>query len=109
MVADTWLEIPGQFPAARLDSFIVMPNHLHGIIRIDRLPRCQRQGIGWIVMAFKSRTTVLYIRGVREAGWPPFDGRLWHRNYYERIVYTPAALTRTRSYINNNPEIQTEV
>ena len=105
MVAETWLEIPNQFRAATLDRFIVMPNHLHGIVKIESLPRRQRQGIGRIVMAFKSRTTVLFIRGVREEGWPPFEGRIWHRNYYERIVYTPAALMRTRSYIDNNPEI----
>ncbi len=56
-------------------------------------------------MAFKSTTTVEYIRGVRNSGWPPFLGRLWHRNYYDRILCTPAALERTRSYIEANAEI----
>jgi putative transposase len=30
-----WLEIPNQFNYVRLGEFIVMPNHIHGIIMID--------------------------------------------------------------------------
>jgi putative transposase len=59
--------------------------------------------LGDIVGAFKSLTTNAYIRGVRELGWPPFDKRLWQRNYYERIVRNEGELNRIRRYIENNP------
>lgn len=35
---------------------------------------------------FKSPTTTAYIRGVEQDDWTPFPGRLWQRNYYERII-----------------------
>ena len=36
--------------------------------------------------AFKSITTVEYIRGVKTWGWQTFAGKLWQRNYYEHII-----------------------
>ena len=63
-----------------------------------------RPGLGDIIGAFKSLTTLAYGKGVRELGWQPFAGRLWHRNYYERIVRNEEALRRIREYIRGNPE-----
>jgi putative transposase len=34
IVRDCWKEIPAHFPHATLDTFVVMPNHLHGIILV---------------------------------------------------------------------------
>jgi putative transposase len=59
--------------------------------------------LGDIVGAFKSITTVAYVRGVEDLGWPPFDTRLWQRNYYERIVRDDRELDRIRQYIEDNP------
>ncbi|MGB9737482.1 MAG: hypothetical protein ACPL7F_04000, partial [Chloroflexus sp.] len=47
--------------------------------------------------------TVRYIQGIKQHGWPPFQGRLWQRNYYERIIHTEEALHRIREYIARNP------
>jgi REP element-mobilizing transposase RayT len=59
--------------------------------------------LGRIVQAFKSITTVEYIRGVKEQGWTPFSRRLWQRNYYERIIRNEQELQAIRRYIRNNP------
>ena len=59
--------------------------------------------MGDVVGAFKSITTVLYTRGVKQSGWPPFVGRLWQRNYYEHIIRDERELERIREYILNNP------
>ncbi|MEP0548616.1 MAG: hypothetical protein ABJF88_16900 [Rhodothermales bacterium] len=56
-----------------------------------------------VVQWWKTMTTNAYIRGVRAAGWPPFDGQLWQRNYWERIIRTPRELDLTRRYIAGNP------
>lgn len=32
-----WLEIPDHFPGVKLDAHIVMPNHMHGILIIDKM------------------------------------------------------------------------
>lgn len=60
--------------------------------------------IGQIVGAFKSLTTIEYIRGVRQHGWPGFDKHLWQRNYHEHIVRDEPSLNRIREYIATNPE-----
>ena len=51
----------------------------------------------------KSMTTHDYSRGVLLHGWPPFNGRLWQRNYWEHIVRDEVALERIRRYIRCNP------
>ena len=48
-------------------------------------------------------TSVEYVRGVNEHDWPPFPGRLWQRNYYERIVRNDNELAAIREYIAYNP------
>jgi len=64
--------------------------------------------LGDIIGAFKSITTHQYIQGVKNEGWPPFDRRLWQRNYWEHIIRTETALHQIRAYIQNNPARWTE-
>ncbi len=59
--------------------------------------------MGDIMDWFKTMTTNAYIRGVKELNWPPFPGRLWHRNYFERIIRDERELNNIREYIINNP------
>lgn len=63
-----------------------------------------RPTLGDIVGAFKSLTTNAYIVGVRQTGWPPFDGRLWQRGYWEHVIRHERALERIREYILGNPQ-----
>ena len=55
--------------------------------------------IGW----FKTMATNDFIRGVREHDWPPFDRRLWQRNYHEHIIRTERSLEEIRRYVEGNP------
>ena len=55
--------------------------------------------VGW----FKTMSTNDYIRGVKQLGWPPFDRKLWQRNYYEHIIRDVQSLSEIAYYINNNP------
>ncbi|OIP94906.1 hypothetical protein AUK40_06560 [Candidatus Wirthbacteria bacterium CG2_30_54_11] len=56
-----------------------------------------------VVHRFKTMTTKRYADGVKGHGWLPFPGRLWQRNYYERVIRDDAELERTREYIIANP------
>ena len=56
-----------------------------------------------VMQWFKTMTTNEYIRGVKASGWVPFNGRLWQRSYYERIIRSERALQRIRAYILENP------
>lgn len=53
--------------------------------------------------AFKSITTVAYIRGVKNKGWQPFNRKLWQRNYYEHIIRNVNDYDRIANYIKDNP------
>ena len=59
--------------------------------------------LGDVIGAYKSLTTVNYIRAVKTRNWPPFRGRLWQRNYYEHVVRTDESLLKIREYILYNP------
>lgn len=61
------------------------------------------QTVGSIIGAFKSITTVEYIKGVKEHGWQAYQKRLWLRNYYEHIIRNDGAFDRISEYIKNNP------
>ena len=130
MVLAEWNALSERFPMVEFDAFVVMPNHIHGIIVITNdtvgaglVPAQNDAGlvpaqndaapqrattrvaptVGDVVGAFKSRTTVLYTSGVKQSGWPPFPGRLWQRNYYEHIIRNEQSLNRIRQYILDNP------
>jgi REP element-mobilizing transposase RayT len=60
--------------------------------------------IGNMMDAFKSITTVEYIRGVKNHGWKPFRGKFWQRNYWEHIIRDDDSYLRIANYIINNPE-----
>jgi putative transposase len=59
--------------------------------------------LGRIVQAFKSRTTVEYIMGIKKDRWVSFNGQLWQRSFYARIIRNESELNQIRRYIINNP------
>jgi len=56
-----------------------------------------------IVQWFKTMTTNEYIQEVKVGRFPPFDGKLWQRNYYDHIIRNKKSLERIQNYIINNP------
>jgi REP element-mobilizing transposase RayT len=117
IVRACWQAIPDHFPDARLDAFVVMPNHVHGIIVIDRTPRrgdarvapgacvapTQAQGpvadgLGAIIGSFKSAAT----RRINESRGTSGQ-TVWQRNYHEHIVRDEDELNRIRQYTTENP------
>jgi hypothetical protein len=59
--------------------------------------------LGNIVGTFKSISTHQYATHVNENKWPAFPGKLWQRNYYDRIIRNDTEMDRIRHYIINNP------
>lgn len=109
MVARVWSDLPRFCPGLAIDTFVVMPDHIHVIVWLRRYysglgpSPVTALTVGDVVGRFKSYTTHLYSVGVAEDGWPSFPGRLWHRGYYERVVRGPGALFNIRRYIARNP------
>lgn len=107
MLEDWWSRLPNKYAGVETDAFIVMPNHIHGILVFNppegSLVRECAADLGNVVSWFKTMTTNAYIRGVKEFDWPRFQGTLWQRNYYEHIIRTEDELDSIREYIGNNP------
>lgn len=120
MVQAVWDELPVNYPDTEIDQFIVMPNHVHGIVVIVGAPLVgapsneqrspeNRAGtrpaptLGDIVGAFKSISTHEYTHGINKYQWPSFPGKLWQRNYYEHIIRNEDELNKIRNYISQNP------
>ena len=127
MVENEWLKIPNRFTNVHLHEYVVMPNHFHAIMEIavgatlvvdqhemadNENENGQPQGfaptkpktVGDMVGAFQSIATVEYIRGVKQLGWQPFNGKLWQRNYWEHIIRDEQSYQRISAYIINNPK-----
>ena len=60
---------------------VVMPNHFHAIIAINRADMESAPTLSVIVQSFKRNTTIKYINAVKEGKYPPFNKRIWQRNY----------------------------
>ena len=101
MVDAVWRENSSYWPAYETDAFVVMPNHVHGVL--FRLDLGCALALPDVMHRFKSLTTRRYIEGVRRCGWPPFRGRLWQRGYHDHVVRDPDDLDRIRKYIEDNP------
>ena len=114
MIDYWWNEIPNHFKNIEIDEYVIMPDHFHGIIVINYpvgADRCVRPmniknypKLGDIVQWFKTMTTNEYIKNVKNNNWPEFHGKLWQRDYYERIIRDKEELSRIRKYIVENPE-----
>jgi REP element-mobilizing transposase RayT len=106
LVESAWRALPSIHKDVAIDVFQVMPNHLHGILAMrgaTAAPEARRESLADVVRRFKTYTTRRYIEGVHDGSLSPFDGRLWQRNYYERVVRDDDELERTRTYIAANP------
>src|ERR1700724_3254949 len=96
IVQQTWDPLPTHYDGIDLDAFIVMPNHVHGIIILADEPET-RHAIPEIVRGFKTFSA----RRVNERAGK--RGVLWQRGYYEQVIRNEKALDRIRDYIANNP------
>lgn len=116
VVHTVWLDLPGHYPHVSLDEFVVMPDHIHGILLLDPTP------IGAAGLR-PAAAEVMELEGVAEPGLPEiiralksFSARainrarntpgaaVWQRGYHERVIRSDEELARLREYIVNNPE-----
>ena len=94
-----WLEIPSHFKNVELDYYVVMPNHIHGIIIINpnvETPYMASLPLGDIIGKFKAAIT-------RWANKNGFSSFAWQSRFYDRIIRNEKELLNIRKYIAENP------
>jgi len=118
IVLQVWKQIPEHHKNVELDEFVIMPNHLHGIIWLKEdidsrvgvqhaapLPKKKYKGpfsrsLGAIVRSFKSAAT----KQINQLNHTP-GSSLWQRNYFDRVIRNEDELYNTRLYIQSNPSL----
>ena len=96
---DQWYWLAEQYPYVILHEFVVMPNHIHGIIEINRVRRDRVRKIkslSQLIGAYKTTTS----KKIHAAGFPEFA---WHRSFHDHIIRNEASYLNISSYIRNNP------
>jgi putative transposase len=123
IVAQEWVRSSEIRPGIKLDEWVIMPNHLHGIVIIAEIetdatnvgahscaplhisashpspPHRQPRSLSSFVAQFKA-TVTKRINIIRQTAHIP----IWQRNYHEKILRDEASLNPIRQYILNNPQ-----
>ena len=117
-----WLNIPNHFPNVELDGYIIMPDHIHGILWLQSNRKCRGVQLNALTtpsdqrtidrhyskMSPKSGSLSVIVRNYKSTvtRWckkndhPQFK---WHRNYFERVIRDKEELMKIREYIKFNP------
>jgi REP element-mobilizing transposase RayT len=116
IVLAAWMDLPNHYPYLELGTFVIMPNHVHGIVvftvetnninhnvgaglRPAPTPDPNRRhGLPEIMRAFKSFSARRVNEYLGAMGHP-----LWQRNYYEHVIRDEKEWDRIRQYVDSNP------
>lgn len=114
-----WLEIPSHFSHVKLDEYVVMPNHVHGLLildyslvgiphgmtipfdldinqRINQFSKPVKNSVSVIINQYKSSVK----RFCNKNGYSHFQ---WQTRFYDHIVRDELSFENIREYIYNNP------
>lgn len=108
-----WQAIPDHFAHIQLDVFVVMPNHLHGILVIRDTPikvqpACNPTekfgkpvpgSIPTVIRSYKAAVT----KQINLICNTKYTSLIWQRNFYEHINRDEQSLEMIRRYITENP------
>jgi REP element-mobilizing transposase RayT len=115
IVFECWVDIPKHFNNVKLDDWIIMPNHIHGIIQIinddndsqncrdgvypvstrDKFGHVGKKSLSSIINTFKGAVS-------RNCHKNNFDFQ-WQNNFYEHIIKNEEDYARIKEYIAHNP------
>ncbi|MEP7286896.1 MAG: hypothetical protein ABI947_14155 [Chloroflexota bacterium] len=110
MAHDYWHTIPDHFPMVELDGFVVMPNHIHGILVLGETAPPQHRGqpiesfgtpvlrsLSTVIRSYKSIVTRTS-RAITGS-----EGIVWQGRFHDHIIRHEDDLHRIQQYVANNP------
>lgn len=121
IVKSQWHELSKRFVNIKFDEFIVMPNHIHGIVIVgaplagahvknrvatstSRAAARAAPTLGDIIGAYKSLVFQYCLEHIKSNSPKRVLGKIWQRNYYEHIIRSEDSLEKIRNYIVTNPK-----
>jgi REP element-mobilizing transposase RayT len=120
IASNIWKQIPEHFEFVRLDEFVIMPDHMHGILEISERDSDEinsslnmnvkdtiggitgknnpmlHKNLSRVVRWYKGKVTFEIRKFNHQFGWQP--------RFYDRIIRDERHLNATRNYIKSNPE-----
>ena len=98
IAAERWLSIPEHYPDVDLDLYVIMPNHMHGIIVLTGRSDF-KTFLGRVINAYKGAVTaqIRKQRGSKVA--------VWQGRYHDHVIRDVWDLNRVRQYILHNPSM----
>jgi len=106
MIENVLVNIPDVYDGIYPDTYVIMPNHVHAVLRFCHHSDDNKQNLislSELVKRFKTFTTNRYINGVKQNNWPPFHKKIWQRSFYDHVIRNEMSLNNIRDYIINNP------
>jgi len=114
IVNDLWYEIPKRNPVAILDEFVVMPNHIHGILFINHdnagggiVETCHGMSLQRFGKPIKNSVSMIfnhYKGDVTKTVCQRYPDFQWQSRFHDHIIRNDDELNRIRKYIIENPE-----
>lgn len=92
MVHNCWFEIPNIYSNIELDEFIIMPNHIHGIITMGR----SNISLSSIIKCFKQACSKIIHKN-----YPEFA---WQKSFHDHIIRNSVEYEKIKYYIQSNPQ-----
>lgn len=100
-IAKRYLEnMDTSLESARLDKYVIMPNHIHCLIR----PEHENRSVGTLRTASTTKAIISQIvHGLKAVTSKAFGASMWQRAYHDHIIRNEAEYQKIREYIDENP------
>jgi REP element-mobilizing transposase RayT len=119
-----WLRMPINYDYIRIQAYVVMPNHVHGIIQITKKHNPSVGAIHELPLrmgymdqeTYRKKRRLMYLPKI--IGWYKMNvsseinsktvslgKNCWQRNYHEHIIRDQRSLNKITEYIEKNPQL----
>ena len=98
-----WRGLPAKYPELELFDFVVMPNHIHALLRIQWRATNREHHLGFLMGRFKGGTSFLYGKMRRAGQVEDIGDQLWQRDYWDDLVSSDEEFAGWQTYIRENP------
>ena len=104
MVERTFREVVAQYKGIESPIFVVMPNHFHAILTIERADMESAPTISTVIQAFKRYSTVEYTKLVKQGLALPYNKQVWQRSFHDHVIRDQSDYDDIYRYVENNPD-----
>lgn len=107
-IIDKQINELAEYPNFNIVSYIIMPNHLHMLIKVNNEDCEKKLSLSDMIRTLKSKVAVEFCKTVLNKDSETVFGSIWQRSYWDYIVRKEEDLVQIDEYIRRNPEFWNE-